>query len=415
MKAIIKEGIFSLAYSVTSRAGLLLTNLIAVRFLSVHDYGILALYLTIVTSIATLSTFGLGVTCNKIAAGNSTEDPDLVRAVVSGSALISIILALLVSSSYWPLVQEDYLQTLGAPLAFLSILVVAWIISVSSVFEGALFGTRNYRQLFNNAALSTAVTVPVMALSAKLLGIQGAIAATIASRAAMMLMHLVSLYRRGWIITKARLIQARAAEIKRALLETSLPLALSGILAGPTIAAALSIVVDRHGPAAASFFAWPYQIYLVATFIPGALGHFLTSRFSQASNQSSLKSLQVATLFNTGLAVVAFIAMLSLQDQILAIAGPQFTIGSAETYYLFACCSILYALNVGFISYWTSIGKAWMQLIAQATWSTTLIATTIFTANQKGPAAIALGFLLGYAIQAIFQYLALLTSQQRVT
>lgn len=413
MKAIIKEGVFSLGYSVTSRAGLLLANLITVKLLSVHDYGILSLYLTIVTSIATLSTFGLGVTCNKIASSNSSVDPELVKAVVLASTFVSIVLALLVSASYWPLAQEDYLNMLGAPLAFMSILSVAWIISATSVFEGTLFGTRNYRQLFNNALLSTAISIPLMGLAAKLLGIHGAIAATIFSRAVMMLMHLAALYRQGWIVSKVRVVRSRALEIKQAMLQTSLPLALSGMLAGPTIAAALSLVVDRHGPSAAGFFAWPYQIYLVATFVPGALGHFLTSRFSQTGNTSNLKGLQTATIFYVGLAVATCAAMLILQDQILSLAGPKYVTEAADTYYLFACCTIPYALNVGFISYWTSTNRAWMQFIAQATWSATLITTILLTLSSKGAAAIPLGFIAGYTTQAILQYTALFLIRQR--
>lgn len=412
MKAIIKEGAFSLAYSITSRAGLLIANLITVKLLSVHDYGILSLYLTIVTSIATLSTFGLGVTCNKIAAGNSTLDPELVKAVVLASTAASIVLALLISGSYWPLVQEDYLNTLGAPLGFLSILFVAWIISATSVFEGTLFGTRNYRQLFNNALLSIAISTPLMGLAAKLLGIQGAIAATIFSRALMMFMHFAALYRQGWIVSKVHLIRSRAVEIKQALFQTSLPLALSGILAGPTIAAALSLVVDRHGPSAAGYFAWPYQIYLVATFVPGALGHFLTSRFSQTGNTSSLKGLQTATLFYVGLAVATCAAMLMLQDQILEIAGPEFVTNAAGAYVLFACCAILYGLNVGFIAYWTVTNRSWVHFAGQATWAVTLLAVTYSQRNELAAASIPLGFICGYAVQGVLNVTILTQSRK---
>lgn len=412
MKAIIKEGAFSLAYSITSRAGLLLANLITVKLLSIHDYGILSLYLTIVTSIATLSTFGLGVTCNKIAAGNSSVDPDLVKAVVLASTLVSVILALLVSSAYWPFVQEDYLKALGNPLAFLSILTVAWVISAASVFEGALFGTRNYRQLFSNALVSIAISIPIMGIAAKLLGLHGAIAATIFGRAVMMFMHLAALYRQGWIVSNVRLARSRAVEIKQAILQTSLPLALSGMLAGPTIAAALSLVVDRHGPSAAGFFAWPYQIYLVATFVPGALGHFLTSRFRQTGDTSNLKDLQTATLFYVGLAVATCAAMLMLQDQILKIAGSEFNINAADTYLLFAFCALLYSFNVGFITYWTVTNRSWMHFTGQAIWAITLLLVTYTQRNEFAHASIPLGFMCGYVVQGILNVAMLVQSRK---
>lgn len=290
---------------------------------------------------------------------------------------------------------------LGAPLAFLSILSVAWIISATSVFEGTLFGTRNYRQLFNNALLSTAISIPLMGLAAKWLGIHGAIAATIFSRAVMMLMHLAALYRQGWIVSKVRLVRSRAVEIKQAMLQTSLPLALSGMLAGPTIAAALSLVVDRHGPSAAGYFAWPYQIYLVATFVPGALGHFLTSRFSQTGNTSNLKGLQTATIFYVGLAVATCAAMITLQDQILKIAGSDFITNAADTYLLFAFCVILYSLNVGFITYWTVTNRSWVHFIGQAIWAATLLLTTHSQEDEFGAASIPLGFIYGYLAQGI--------------
>lgn len=408
MKSIVKDGFLSLAYSITSRASLLLANLIAVKLLSVHDYGIFSVYLTIVTSIATLSTFGLGVTCNKISAASSLEDPEFVKAVVFGSTLISIVLALLVVGTYWPLVQADFLNTLGEPLAFFSIIAVAWFISVTSVFEGTLFGTRNYRKLLNNALFSTAISIPLMGFAAKMLGIQGAIAATVFSRALIMLMHLASLYRRGWIGFNAHLIRTRSFEIKKAIFQTSLPLALSGVLAGPTIALALSMVVDRHGPTSAGYFAWPYQIYLVATFIPGALGHFLTSRLSRKGNISNIKILQMATIVYLSLAIITCALMMLFKNQILGLAGHQFITQAADIYYLFSLCTILYALNVGYISYWTSINRAWIQFVAQAVWSVSLIIVIVTNLDAKGAAAIPYGFVVAYTIQAIIQYMLII-------
>lgn len=404
MKTVIKEGLFSLAYSVTSRAGLLLTNLIAVKLLTVNDYGILSLYLTIATSIATLSTFGLGVTANKVAASSNSSDPELVKAVISTSLIASTAFGLIISAIYWPFASDDYIKSIGTIVAFLSILFIASIISASSVLEGALFGTRNYKKLFRNAAISTTITIPAVAAAALLSGLIGTVAAIIMSRALLMQLHLNALKQLNWISIDFKSIKKKSKEIRQALLNTSLPIALSGILAGPVIAAALIIVVEKNGPASAGYFSWPYQLYLVATFIPGALGHFFTSRFANKSNQTSQSQFFHATAFNIFIACISCIAMICLREPALRLAGETFVEHADETYTLFAYSVLLYGINAAFISYWTTNNQAWLHFLAQAVWSTAMIVTVAIEAESKGAAAISLGYLHGYALQTIIQY-----------
>lgn len=404
VKTIFKEGFFSLAYSVTSRGGLLITNLIAVKLLTVNDYGILSLYLTIATSIATLSTFGLGVTANKVAASSNTSDPELVKAVISTSLAASATFGLIISLLYWPFASDDYIRSIGPAAAFLSILFIASIISASSVLEGALFGTRNYKKLFQNAAISTTITIPIVAAAAQLAGLFGTVVAVIMSRTLLMQLHFHALKRLNWISIDITTTRTKYKEIRQALLNTSIPIALSGILAGPVIAAALIIVVDENGPASAGFFSWPYQIYLVATFIPGALGHFFTSRFASKSNRTCRSQLFQATAFNILIACVSCLMMLTLRDPALRLAGDTFLEHADETYTLFAYSVLLYGLNAAFLSYWTTTNQAWIHLLAQTVWSTTMIVTVAVQAASKGAAAIPLGYFYGYVAQTIVQY-----------
>jgi len=412
VKIIIKDGLFSLGYSISSRAAILLTNLIAVRLLNVDEYGVVALYITIVTSIATLSTFGLGVTCNKVASTSWKNDPGFTKAIISSSLIASSILALAISISYWPFAKSQYTHAVEPWVAFLSIVSIAWVISATGVFEGALFGTQQYRKLFSNALIATAISLPITALSIYLFSITGAVCAIAGSRAVLMLMHLKSLNELKLISFDLNIIKKRVEEIKAALMKTSLPLAMSGALAGPTIAAVLTIVINEKGASAASYFAWPYQIYLVATFIPGAIGHFLISKFSRA-RQGRSKQLGVSIFLNVLLGTSTCTVMLVLKSSILAVAGSDYQVHAEQAFTLFAGSSILYGLNVAFISFWTAEGRAWLHFLAQIIWSVTLLVTAFTQAAVLGAAAIPLGFCYGYVLQAIFNYGALVVVYRR--
>lgn len=407
VRNLLTSGLISIGYSVVSRAGILATNLIAVRLLSSHEYGVLSIYLTIVTSIATISTFGLGVTCNQIASSKRETNPDLVKAVIAVSMLIATVLSAIISLFYILVLQEEVRTELGLAVAVTSIISISWIISITGVLEGGLYGTRNYNALLRNALISTSITVPLIALSTTLFALIGTVSAVVISKALMLVLHLRSLKCGDWIVISMDIIKKQKTVISQAFFHTSLPVALSGLLAGPTIALAITLLANNHGAASAGYVAWPYQIYLIATFIPGALGHFLTSRFSgdQHRNRNPLAK---TIAFGVALGIVTFAVMLFFKNRLLNIAGQDFLENASEVFKYFAYCTVISGLNVAFFSYWTSTQQAWTHLGAQAIWSLTLIITITIQLSSHGPAAISMGFFYGLIAQAMFNFSALI-------
>lgn len=388
-----------------------MVNLVAVKMLSTFEYGIISIYITIATSIATLSAIGLGTTCNKMATINRDSDPELVRIFGFISIVIASFLAFFISVFYWPFLQDSYLKTFGELMAFVSILSVAWIISVGGIFEGLLFGTRNYVQLFKNSTISILISIPIIIYSTNKFGLIGCIVAIIISRLLIIIINFLTLSREGWLITKESFVFTRLNEIKIILLKTSLPLALSGIVSGPAIAMALLLVVNSHGPSEAAIYALPYQIYLIATFIPGSLGHFFTSRYGQESNTSKSIKLLYITIFNIGMAGAGFATMMLFKVQILSIANFDLYNKVEETYFLFAFCTLFYSLNNGFISYWISSDKAWIHLVSQISWCITMVASVYLNHKSDGASSIPLGFIYGYIIQIIINFLAFIVEK----
>lgn len=405
------NAIQSLAHGVLSRAGLFLVNLLAARSLQTHDYGVLGFFLNIVASLATIAAFGFGVTCNSYVAKFEKTNANYARGVVASCFLFSSLLVVVVSVLCYPFFNtEAVTSALGGSdlVAWLVVLSLIWLICIASMGEGTLYGAGAYSAILKNSAVVFFISVPASYFLIKHLGLIGGMVSILAYRLIFAIGVINSIRELGYL--RFRKMQAQIAPIQADIWKIfsnfSLPIAMSGLMAGPVIAFGMNMIIGQvDGQRQIGLFSWVYQIYLVAVFVPSALSHFFLSRFSK-NKEGRLRSFVLSYAFNLIFSIAIAVGMFFCREPVLSIAGAAYSSSATAIYDTMTLCVIFYGASAAFIGFWPAIGQGWMIFGMQFAWAAIIMSTVLLSLNEGG-LGLARAFLFAYVFLAIAQPLVL--------
>jgi O-antigen/teichoic acid export membrane protein len=406
-----KNAIRSVAHGVFSRAGLLLINLFAARGLSVHEYGTFGFFLNIVASLSTVAAFGFGVTCNNYVSKFGKTNQEYAAGVVASCFTFSTLLVALVSIICYPFFKTESVSGAvgGEWIAWLLVATLIWLICVAGIGEGALYGAGAYAIILRNSIIIFAISVPAAYFLIKNFGLLGGISSILIFRALFAAGNVGSMQVLGYLRFRKfrRQMMLVRTDIWKILYSLSLPIAMAGLMAGPIIAVGMNIVIGTQGgQREIGLFSWPYQIYLVAIFVPSTLSHFFLSRLSRAEG-GRLRSFFVSYIFNFVFSCLVAAGMLFFRGQLLTMAGEAYALAATPIFDKLALCVIFYGASAAFIGFWPAVGKGWMVFWMQICWATILLSTVFFSTSQDG-LALSRAFLSAYIFLAVAQPIALL-------
>jgi len=401
----------SLAHGVLSRAGLFLINLLAARNLQTHDYGVFGFFLSVVASLATVAAFGFGVTCNSYVAKFDRTDADYARSVVASCFFFSSLLVIAVSLLCYPFFRTEAVAgAIGGDIAaWFFVLSLIWLICIASMGEGTLYGAGAYSVILKNSTAVFFIAIPAAYFSIRYFGLYGGILSILIYRLLFAVGVLRSVKKLGYLRfreMRSQIFPLRS-DIWRIFSKFSLPIAMSGLAAGPIIAIAMNMVIgEENGQKQIGLFSWVYQIYLVAVFVPGALSHFFLSKFSK-KQEGRLRSFCWSYAFNLIFSAIVAVNLLFFREPILFIAGSDYVSSGGAIYNTMALCVVFCGASAAFIGFWPAVGRGWMVFGMQFIWAGIIVFATRFFLKDGG-LALARAFLLAYIFLAVAQPIVLL-------
>lgn len=364
------------------------------RYLSADHFGVFALMMSSVSSVATLSGVGVGVINNSTASRYYDDDPDFVSAVFTGTLLVCLILSLVFALAFLPLI--DLLDSgLSVPAALCILFVVSALMTVASASEGLAYGIRRTGTMLIISLIVLAIAPAASILLMISWGLNGAIGALILFRSLQSGMLFIVLT----ISTRIRITPIRAwqdrVRLTHLFLATSLPLAGAAVFAAPVTTFAMFLLQQHAGVEQVGAFALAYQIFLMLVFPPGAMGQFLISQLAEkGANPQAILGRAIVYFIGYGLLGWGMMAGSSLVIPLITLTHVDLTLMAT-----FGAAVLLYTISISFNCYWISTGNARMVLVGQVGWAVPIVLITFFGATNYGALALAVGFVVGTALQ----------------
>lgn len=378
---------------------MLVINMIAVRTLVAEEYGSLSYLLSIVASIATFSGLGSGVTTNAYLAKHREKSQLAAQKLVFSSIAFVTLLAVVFSFILIPIFHIDSTPTTTSPsMLLVTLFLMVWLLNLSGIMEGALNGLGEYKRLASNALITFVVASLLAFALIKTMGLAGAVLALLAQRLLGVTLNAWTLRHKGYLNLSFGLSTLKESEILGVFRNVSLPATLGALMVGPALAISMKFVIEQpYGLSNVAYFSWVFQIYVVAVFVPSALGGYFISKFARSGPGAN--SIKRIFLFNLLFSSTVATAFFLFKPVILGYAGASYIKDSSHIFDLMMLAVVLYSLNATFASYWPATGKGWWGLSMNALWATTLISITWALAPLHGASALAIGYLTAYAAQ----------------
>lgn len=389
----------SLINSIASRGVMLVINMIAVRTLIAEEYGSFSYLLSIVASIATFSGLGSGVTTNAYLAKHREKAPLIAQKLVFSNIVFVTLLAVVLSLILMPFFRIDAAPTnTSPPMLLVAVFLMVWMLNLSGIIEGALNGLGAYKRLAKNAIITFCFASLLAFALIKILGLVGAVLALLAQRFLSVALNASALRHKGYLSLNFGISTLKESEILTAFQSLSLPATLGALMVGPALAVSMKIVIEQpNGLSNIAYFSWVFQIYVVAVFVPSALGGYFISKFARSGPGTN--SIKKIFLFNLIFSSTVAAAFFFLKHSILGYAGASYITNSSHIFNLMMLSVVLYSLNATFASYWPATDKGWWGFAMNALWAITLISITWALAPSHGANALAMGYLAAYATQ----------------
>ena len=397
---------WSVGGALAGRVAALVSAVLLARILGPAHYGEYVLVLTTITSVASVSTSGLGIAASKYLAdlhGVAAARRDSGIAIVAASAAGSAVLGCaLLSLAAGPLARHHFHRAaMTAPL-MLGALALAFA-TVQGVAQGALNGLERFRinALFSSGgAIVLACTLP---LCAWLGGVMGGLVAwtAVTGVCACYGVQLVckgtdwrNALRKGLLRSEARRFTAVSA-----------PMMLSALVMAPVNWLALSLLARTPaGFAQVGQFNAAYQWYMGLIFIPAVLAGTVLpalSRMRTAGDGEGFASLTRHSIATSALVACASSLLVWLiAGRLMELYGPAYHDAASLLRWL-AAAAAANGLNAAIGQIMTASNRLWFGLLVNLLWSLTYLGWAAWQVPRIGALGLAQGLVIAYAVHTL--------------
>src|ERR1039457_6986674 len=375
-----RGAVWSLLGAVISQGSNLAASVIAARLLGREQFGEYGMILSTVGMLGVFAGLGLGVTATKHVAELRSRDPQRAGRIIALGCAVAIVsgavlaLALLLCA---PVLAAKTLNTpaLEGELRIASLLL--FFNALNGAQNGALAGFEAFRAIARINSVRGLIIFPVTAACVLLWRLPGAVWALAIMAAVTFLLSQVSLRRE----CTARGIRPRfssaLAEI-RTLWTFSLPVVMTGALAGPAMWAANTMLVNRpHGYAEMALLSAATQWRSAILFGPLVLAQFALPLLSNFHGEKDLpryqKTLRWHLILTAALATAVATPVALAATYIMGLYGPNFQEGWLVLV-LSAATAVVACLNGVVGTAILSAGSVWANCAFNAMWAVVFLA-----------------------------------------
>lgn len=388
---------YSVIFSIISRIGLLVLTLISVKALSPVDYGGVSYFLNIINTFILVASAGCGVSTNLVISKYFDKDKQYCYDVIGFNFVIVFFLSILL----WMIFLFFYFF-IKTPVSIFFVAFVSFFIflfsNINMLLENIYIGYGGFKELTNNSIYVFIVTVVSAVLLIINYGIYGAFISYLIYKAIALVINIS----RCKLNLKELDLSFRSKNGLDALKKTGLPTFLSSLMVAPVIGIAITLALVYTSYEKIAYFNWVYQIYLIAIFIPSALGGFILHKLSK-SDQNKKNTIMSLLLVNFIFSLVIFIILIIFKKIILGYAGESYLIEANTMYWCMSAAIILYCINSVFSSVWVVINKAWIGMWLNVLWAIIFLIIVFFGIQYVGVDSLAIGFLFSYLVLFLIQ------------
>ena len=406
-KRLARGSLWSLFGSASARILVLAAMILVARVLGQVSFGELGLIQSTLGMAGLMAGVGLGETATRFVAKYATSDPlraGRVIALVTSVSVGTVLLATVVLISVSGLIAGAMLNApqLQSALVWGSLLMAAT--AFRGIQGGVLAGLERFDALAKLNILDGVVSLIATVSLARLMGVEGAVLG-LALGAIMV-----------WLVGRILLMKELSSHgivVRyggcgadwRILTGYSLPSLLAGLVATPVLWFAMTLVArSRQGFAGLGLYNAAYQWHGPMMFIPMILMSVSIPVLVQEWEAGRKERFRAVTLWICGLMLAlslppAVVAAF-LSPWIMSLYGPGFREGWTVLVLLLAAAP-LHALAMIASGALFGMNRAWWVLGVNVIWSTTLLILTVSLVSELGVMALAIGFLVSYAILAI--------------
>lgn len=382
--------IYSLGYTFSVKSFAFILNYIVVSSLILKEYGSFSLIFSTLNSIIVVASLGLLYSANIFTSKWIGRNNKYIFNYFKFSFYLMTFLSLLSSIAIFYIYGY-----------FFSVFFAILIFSASTLLEGFFYGVGEIKRLFIYGALNLALSLILSFLLVKNKGLDGAMLSLAFSR------FLLFIFQLKYFFVKIESDGLFGVRYLKAIIlfykKYNIPLLISALIATPVVTLVIYMLSIRKGLEAVAIFSWCYQIYLLGMFVPTALGTYYLSVLNRKDHNSKLMVMKKITKFNLLISVIAILFLLILSKFILKLGHIESFEESYKVYYAFLLCMLFYSLNLGYLSFWSSVGKNTFYLKMQVLWSALLVIFVLIFVGELGALAIPIGMAAGFIAQYLIQ------------
>lgn len=386
---------YSLIYSVCNRVSLLLITLISIQFLTVNDYGKFSYILSILTTFVVIAGAGAGVSVNLFLSENHSKEKEKCLEVLNFNYSVITIVSLVTSILFIFFDFSDF----GFDNIYLFLFVFSCIVfsNYCVVTENIYVGLSEFKRLALNSLISLIISVIFSYIFISNYGLYGALLSFLFYR---IINFIINLYNS---IVKPNKIIIRSKTGFMLFRKVGLPSLLSSLLVAPVLVVALTITLKNTDYVSMAYFNWVYQVYLIAVFIPSALGGYFINKFAK-NKLKIIYNFKKMVGLNFLFSIVLVSLLYMLKDVILGYAGSEYVENASYLYIVMMASVIFYSINSIFSSYWPVVKLTWLGVIFNILWAVIIIVVLLLNVEDKGVNALGLAFLSSYIALFVFQF-----------
>ena len=403
---------WSFVGATVSKLLVLIAGIVCAHILGKEDYGKFGMVKSTLGMFVVLGSMGLGLTATKYIAEYRKTDMEHTSSIyllTNGFALLfSIIVSVLV---LW---FSDVLATnvlhapdLTVPIKVSSLVLLFTILNTAQ--DATLAGFESFRYI----ALSTFLCSVLESVGMVVMGYYyGIIGAVMGYGSGFILKTIVNNllinkdFKRHGI--KVGFDHFRKSDL-RLLYTYTLPAALSTLLAAPTFWIVRTMLARDSGFGELAIYDVADQWKLILLFIPGTISQIILpimSSLEKDNKRQFWKVLHTNMLLNAGITAILSILILLFCNYIMSLYGKGFD--EPMPLIILAFSTIFTSISTVLGVSISSLAKMWLWFGFNLTWAgTTIIAACFFLSMGYQATGVAIAILMGYAVQAIIQYLYL--------
>ena len=392
----------------------LLAFIFVARIVGKEEYGQVGIVRSTINMFLIFSSAGMGMTATRHIAMFRTSNPFNAYQIYKFSLKFVLWIGLIISALVFffsDFIAENQLNDLKLSSALKIGSLVLFLLTVSSIQTGALYGFERFKLVGINTMINGFFLLLSVTLGAYFWGINGVVAGLGVAALFMVFQLFFSLKND---VNRIKHSQAQSIgeplNLKSIFLKFSLPAVLQGLVVIPVLWWAKTFLVKEAGYGEMALYDVAEQWYYLVLFVPNSLSAFILPMLTNVNYNGSKnqynKLLKVNILINIGVTLVIASGVALFSPLIYKFYGNGFTNHTPLLILLITVviCSANNILGQVIISK----GKMWVGFGVNALWGIWLIIFSfVFVGKlQLGALGLAYSLLGSYTLHSIVQGLA---------